>query len=109
MLSTRGWRLHAHDCGSAVSHLVDARGPIARADAGLAPDGDGGRKLQLQDRVPVQLRRRTRRETCEGNRIISIEKGHYNDVDLAGVQLLVTFQMRTWSKIYISDKVGIGR
>ena len=43
---------------------------------------------------------------CEGNRIISIEKGHYNDVDLAGVQLLVTFQMRTWSKIYISDKVS---
>ena len=45
-------------------------------------------------------------DKCEGNRIISIEKGHYNDVDLAGVQLLVTFQMRTWSKIYISDKVS---
>ena len=45
-------------------------------------------------------------DKCEGNRIISIEKGHYNDVDLAGVQMLVTFQMRTWSKIYISDKVS---
>ena len=43
---------------------------------------------------------------CEGNRIVSIEQGHYNDVDLAGVQMLVTFQMRTWSKIYISDKVS---
>lgn len=43
---------------------------------------------------------------CEGNRIISIEQGHYNDVDLAGVQMLVTFQMRTWSKIYISDTVS---
>jgi hypothetical protein len=43
---------------------------------------------------------------CEGNRIISIDTGHYNDVDLSGVQLLVTFQMRTWSKIYISDKVS---
>src|SRR5262245_8862002 len=43
---------------------------------------------------------------CEGNRIISIEKGHFDKVDLAGVQLLVTFQMRTWSKIYISDKVS---
>lgn len=41
---------------------------------------------------------------CEGNRIISIERGHYNDVDLAGVQVLVTFQMRTWSKIYVSDR-----
>ena len=43
---------------------------------------------------------------CEGNRIISIEKGRYGDVDLAGVQILVTFNMRTWSKIYVSDKVS---
>ena len=46
---------------------------------------------------------------CEGNRIIAIEKGHYNGVDLSGVQLLVTFHMRTWSKIYISDKVSDGQ
>lgn len=43
---------------------------------------------------------------CQGNRIISIEQGHYGGVDLAGVQVLVTFQMRTWSKIYISDTVN---
>ena len=43
---------------------------------------------------------------CEGNRIISIESGHYEDVDLAGVQFLVTFTMRSWSKIYVSDKVS---
>ena len=43
---------------------------------------------------------------CEGNRMISIESGHYADVDLAGVQMLVTFNMRTWSKIYVSDKVS---
>ena len=46
------------------------------------------------------------RMPCEGNRIIAIEKGHYQDVDLAGVQLLVTFNMRNWSKIYVSDKVS---
>jgi predicted AlkP superfamily phosphohydrolase/phosphomutase len=43
---------------------------------------------------------------CEGNRIIAIDKGNYGDVDLAGVQLLVTFNMRNWSKIYVSDKVS---
>ncbi len=42
---------------------------------------------------------------CEGNRLISINKGHYQDVDLAGVAFLVTFQMRGWSKIYVSDTV----
>src|ERR671913_312611 len=46
------------------------------------------------------------RTPCEGNRFITIDKGHYQDVDLAGVQLLVTFNMRNWSKIYVSEKVS---
>src|SRR5829696_2934485 len=46
------------------------------------------------------------RMPCEGNRIISIDAGNYDGVDLAGVQLLVTFNMRNWSKIYVSDKVS---
>ena len=43
---------------------------------------------------------------CEGNRIISVDSGNYDGVDLAGVQLIVTFNMRNWSKIYVSDKVS---
>ena len=43
---------------------------------------------------------------CEGTRIISIDSGNYDDVDLAGVQVLVTFNMRNWSKIYVSDKAS---
>ena len=46
------------------------------------------------------------RMPCEGNRFIAIDKGNYQDVDLSGVQLLVTFNMRNWSKIYVSDKVS---
>ena len=42
---------------------------------------------------------------CEGNRLISINSGHYEGVDLKGVAFLVTFTMRDWSKIYVSDKV----
>lgn len=45
------------------------------------------------------------RMPCEGNRLISITRGHFGDVDLAGVSFLVTFEMRKWSKIYVSDKV----
>lgn len=45
------------------------------------------------------------RMPCEGNRMISIDSGRYGDVDLAGVQFLVTFTMSTWSKIYVSDRV----
>jgi hypothetical protein len=43
---------------------------------------------------------------CEGNRLIAIKAGHYEDVDLAGVSFLVTFTMRSWSKIYVSDAVS---
>ena len=45
------------------------------------------------------------RNPCEGNRLIAIQSGHYGNVDLANVAFLVTFQMRGWSKIYVSDKV----
>ena len=43
---------------------------------------------------------------CEGNRLIAIKSGHHEGVDLAGVSFLVTFTMRSWSKIYVSDKVS---
>lgn len=43
---------------------------------------------------------------CEGNRLIAIRSGRYEDVDLSGVSFLVTFTMRSWSKIYVSDKVS---
>jgi hypothetical protein len=45
------------------------------------------------------------RNPCEGNRLIAIRSGHYEQVDLSGVSFLVTFTMRSWSKIYVSDKV----
>ncbi len=46
------------------------------------------------------------RNPCEGNRLIAITSGHYEDVDLKGVSFLITFTMRSWSKIYVSDKIS---
>jgi hypothetical protein len=46
------------------------------------------------------------RNPCEGNRLIAITSGHYEGTNLAGVSFLVTFNMRNWSKIYLSDKVS---
>ncbi len=45
------------------------------------------------------------RMPCDGNRLIVIKSGHYEDVDLSGVVFLITFAMRGWSKIYVSDRV----
>ncbi|MBI3492660.1 MAG: DUF1326 domain-containing protein [Acidobacteria bacterium] len=45
------------------------------------------------------------RNPCEGNRLIAIKSGHYENVDLGGVSFLVTFTMRSWSKIYVTDNV----
>ena len=45
------------------------------------------------------------RMPCNGNRLISIKSGHYGEVDLSGVAFLITFTMRGWSKIYLSDQV----
>src|SRR3954466_7273562 len=46
------------------------------------------------------------RNPCEGNRLIAIKSGHYEGTDLANVSFLVSFNMRNWSKIYVSDKVS---
>jgi hypothetical protein len=46
---------------------------------------------------------------CDGNRLISMRSGHYEDVDLSGVAFLITFTMRGWSKIYVSDRVTPGQ
>lgn len=54
---------------------------------------------------PCNFGGRPNRMPCEGNRMISIDSGRYGDTDLAGVQFLVTFEMGTWSKIYLTDKV----
>jgi hypothetical protein len=43
---------------------------------------------------------------CDGNRLISMKSGHYEEVDLSGVAFLITFTMRGWSKIYVSDRVS---
>src|SRR4029078_502947 len=55
---------------------------------------------------PCNFRDEPNRNPCEGNRLIAIKSGNYEDVDLAGVSFLVTFTMRTWSKVYVSDKVS---
>jgi len=46
------------------------------------------------------------RMPCDGNRLIWIKSGHYQDVDLSGVVFLITFTLRGWSKIYVSDQVS---
>ncbi|MGE0814645.1 MAG: DUF1326 domain-containing protein [Vicinamibacterales bacterium] len=55
---------------------------------------------------PCNFGGRPNRTPCEGNRMIAIDSGHYGDTDLAGVQFLVTFEMGSWSKIYVSDTVS---
>ncbi len=46
------------------------------------------------------------RMPCNGNRLISMKSAHWGDVDLSGVAFLVTFEMRGWSKIYLSDQTA---
>ena len=48
-------------------------------------------------------------EPCEGNRLIEITNGRYGDVALDGVTFVVTFGIREWSKIYVSDDISDGQ
>jgi hypothetical protein len=40
---------------------------------------------------------------CHGNRLYQITKGHHGDTDVSGLELMVTFSMGEWAKLYVSD------
>lgn len=40
---------------------------------------------------------------CHGNRLYQITKGHHGDTDVSGLELIVTFSMGEWAKLYVSD------
>ena len=44
-------------------------------------------------------------DPCQGNRLVSISKGHVGSVDLAGVSFVVTWSLGDWTDITISDTV----
>ena len=43
--------------------------------------------------------------SCYGNRLIEIYEGHFNDVNIAGIKFVVTFEMGKWAKIFIDDQL----
>ena len=48
---------------------------------------------------------RSTTKRCDGSRLIEIYKGYIDDMDLAGVRFMVTFEMGEWSRIYIDNKL----
>src|SRR3954470_793419 len=45
-------------------------------------------------------------DPCQGNRLYTISKGHYGDVDLSGVSFMLTFQLGAWAEYTVSDKAS---
>ena len=43
---------------------------------------------------------------CEGSRLLQIRSGMLNDQDLAGINFVVTFEMREWTKIYADEAMN---
>jgi hypothetical protein len=44
--------------------------------------------------------------TCHGTRLIQIREGQLDGADLAGIDFVVTFEMRVWTRIYIDDRLS---
>lgn len=44
--------------------------------------------------------------TCHGTRLIQIREGQLEGSSLAGLNFLVTFEMRVWTRIYIDDRLN---
>jgi hypothetical protein len=46
---------------------------------------------------------------CHGTRLIQIREGQLDGDDLAGIDFVVTFQMRVWSRIYVDERLDAAR
>jgi uncharacterized protein YqkB len=44
---------------------------------------------------------------CEGSRLIEIVSGQINEIDLAGIKFVATFEMRKWANIYVDDSMSV--
>jgi hypothetical protein len=44
--------------------------------------------------------------TCHGTRLIQVREGQLDGADLAGINFVVTFEMRVWTRIYIDDRLS---
>jgi hypothetical protein len=54
---------------------------------------------------PCNFGGRPSHDPCQGNRMVFISKGQVGDVDLAGVSFLISWDLSSWSKIYVNDTV----
>ncbi len=44
--------------------------------------------------------------TCHGTRLIQVREGQLEGASLAGLNFVVTFEMRVWTRIYIDDRLN---
>lgn len=44
--------------------------------------------------------------TCHGTRLIQVREGQLDGADLAGLNFIVTFEMRVWTRIYMDDRMS---
>ena len=96
-MATNAAMVLAKEAGKKPRELADAIADRLRADPLIAKvevAGPGFINLTLKPAAWIEAL------------LIAIKSGHYEGVDLANVSFLVTFNMRNWSKIYLSDKVS---
>ena len=44
------------------------------------------------------------KDHCRGSRLVAIREGHYGDVAVDGISVVVTFSMGEWVKYYVDEK-----
>ncbi len=80
----------------------------ARAQTAAAPDwhvaATVAESCSCSVSCPCNFGSEPTRMPCNGNRLIVLKTGSYEGIDLGGVTMLITFTLRDWSKIYVSDR-----
>ncbi len=66
-------------------------------------DADYAESCDCSVPCPCLLGQDPTNRSCTGNSIIMIKKGHYDAVNVDGLKLYVTFELNSWSKVYVDQ------
>lgn len=103
MMERRNWNRVA--ISVALSFVLTATGASSVAqDDDWHVTADVAESCSCDVSCPCNFGSSPTHDYCHGNRLYQITKGHHGDTDVSGLELMVTFSMGEWAKLYVSDE-----
>lgn len=111
----RIWSLWIFALGLALASCSQSAPPVEATEAGESAAQQQGQWMIKADLAescscnvscPCMFGSPSTHESCRGSRLVRIEQGRFGDVQLDGINVVVTFSMGEWVRYYVDDKAS---